>query len=169
MWGIVTIGMGFCKTWGQFTALRAICGLCEAGLFSSALYLLQMWYCRYDVHKRYASFILISVLGGSFSGVLAYGFMRMAGVGGYGGWTYIFVWEGVLTCVIALIGALLIIDFPQEAQATSKSWLKSHELAYVMRLLERDRQDTHAEPFSWVAFFRSGLDFKLWLFGLLFL
>ncbi|OQV03095.1 hypothetical protein CLAIMM_08187 [Cladophialophora immunda] len=166
-WGVTMIGMGFVKNWGALAALRVVVGLFEAGLFPGALYLLQMWYCRYDVHKRYSSFYLISVVGSSLSGVMAYGFMQMGGVGGYLGWTYIFVWEGVLTCAIALIGAYLIVDFPQEAQ-NSRNFLTPDELAYVIRLLERDRRDAHHEPFSWGQFLRSGLDMKIWFFAILF-
>ncbi|PVH72080.1 phthalate transporter [Cadophora sp. DSE1049] len=166
-WGIVMLGTGFIHHWGELVALRAVVGVFEAGLFPGALFLLQMWYCRYDVHKRYASFYLISIVGSSLSGVLAYGFMQMAGVGGYEGWRYIFIWEGVLTCLIAIIGAVLIVDFPQKAQNSWK-FLKPHELEYVIRLLERDRNDAYEEPFSLSAFFKAGLDLKIWLFGLIF-
>jgi hypothetical protein len=107
-------------------------------------------------------------VGASLSGVLSYGFMQMAGVGGYAGWRYIFIWEGVLTCIIAIIGAILIVDFPQKAQ-NSRKFLETRELEYVIKLLERDRNDAHEEPFSWSAFFKSSLDLKIWMFGLIFL
>ncbi|OBT67940.1 hypothetical protein VE03_02507 [Pseudogymnoascus sp. 23342-1-I1] len=166
-WGIVMLGMGFVHHWGELVALRAVVGLFEAGLLPGALFLLQMWYCRYDVHKRYASFYLISIVGASLSGVLSYGFMQMAGVGGYAGWRYIFIWEGVLTCIIAIIGAILIVDFPQKAQ-NSRKFLEPRELEYVIKLLERDRNDALEEPFGFSAFFKAGLDLKIWLFGLIF-
>ncbi|OBT72606.1 hypothetical protein VF21_08154 [Pseudogymnoascus sp. 05NY08] len=166
-WGIVMLGMGFVHHWGELVALRAVVGLFEAALLPGALFLLQMWYCRYDVHKRYASFYLISIIGASLSGVLSYGFMQMAGIGGYEGWRYIFIWEGVLTCVIAIVGAILIVDFPQKAK-NSRKFLQPHELEYVIRLLQRDRNDAHEEPFNWGAFFKASLDLKIWLFGLIF-
>jgi hypothetical protein len=52
-----------------------------------------------EVHKRYSSFYLISVIGGSLSGVLAYGFMQMAGLAELAAWKWIFSMEGILTCV----------------------------------------------------------------------
>lgn len=78
--------------------------------------------------------------------------MQMDGVGGLSGWRYIFIWEGVLTCLIGIIGALLIVDFPQKAQNSWK-FLSSDEIAYVIQLLESDRTDIQEEPFSWRRFF----------------
>ncbi|KEF57579.1 uncharacterized protein A1O9_05497 [Exophiala aquamarina CBS 119918] len=147
LWGIVMLCMGFLHHWGELLGLRAIVGIFEAGLFPGALFLLQMWYIRYDVHKRYASFYLISIVGSSLSGVLAYAFMQMGGVGGYLGWRYIFILEGVLTCLTAIVGAFLIVDFPEKAQ-NSRAFLKPHELAYVIRLLGKDRSDAHDTAFS---------------------
>ena len=145
-----------------------IVGVFEAGLFPGAVYLVSVWYCRYDVHKRYSCFYLISVVGSSLSGVLAAGFSQMGGVDGLGGWRWIFIWEGVLTILIAIAGALLIVDFPQKAQDSWK-FLKPEETAYVVRLLERDRRDVKLEAFTWHAFLSPALDWKVWAFGFIFL
>ncbi|KAJ5583975.1 hypothetical protein N7450_006639 [Penicillium hetheringtonii] len=161
IWGIVMLCFGFVENWGQLVALRVLVGIFEAGLLPGTILLLQMWYRRYDVHKRYASFYLISLTGSSFSGILAYGFMQMDGVGGLSGWRYIFIWEGVLTCLIGIIGALLIVDFPQKAQNSWK-FLSSDEIAYVIQLLESDRTDIQEEPFSWRRFLSPAMDLKIW-------
>lgn len=121
-----------------------------------------------DVHKRYAAFYSISIIGSSLSGVLAYGFMQMGGVGGLSGWRYIFIWEGVLTCLVGLIGAFLIVDFPQKAHQ-SRGFLTAHELTCVMDMLEKDRKDTEDEQLNLRAFLTSALDLKIWGFGLIFL
>ena len=87
--------------------LRVTLGTFEAGLFPGAIYLLSLWYTRCkcavypweifmlikidEVHKRYSSFYLISVIGGSLSGVLAYGFMQMAGLAELAAWKWIFI------------------------------------------------------------------------------
>ena len=46
LWGAVTIGMGFVKSWDQMAALRVILGILEAGFFPSCVYLLSTWYTR---------------------------------------------------------------------------------------------------------------------------
>lgn len=94
--------------------------------------------------------------------------MQMSGVGGLLGWRYIFIWEGVLTCVIALIAVFLIVDFPQNAHKI-RGFLTAQELASVMNMLEKDRKDTEEKPFTWRAFLTSALDLKIWGFGLIYL
>jgi MFS family permease len=40
-WGVVMIGMGFVKNFGQLAALRVILGILEAGFFPGSVYLLR--------------------------------------------------------------------------------------------------------------------------------
>ncbi|CAI7574670.1 unnamed protein product [Penicillium manginii] len=167
LWGIIMLCFGFVKNWKQLVALRVLVGIFEAGLLPGTILLLQMWYRRYDVHKRYASFYLISLAGSSFSGVLAYGFMQMNGIGGLSGWRYIFIWEGVLTCLIGIIGALLIVDFPQKAQNSWK-FLSPQEIKHIIRILENDRPDVKEEPFSLRRFLTPALDLKIWVYCFIF-
>lgn len=94
--------------------------------------------------------------------------MQMGGVGGLHGWRYIFIWEGVLTCLIALVGLYLIIDFPQKAHK-SRGFLNDREIAYIITILDRDRRDVEEPAFSWKSFLRPALDLKVWAFGLIFL
>lgn len=75
-------------------------------------------------------------MASAFAGILSYGFMQMNTLGsgnnlgqGYGptpqrptlprgrlpgiaGWRWIFIMQGILTCVVALIGFVTIVDFP---------------------------------------------------------
>lgn len=55
------------------------------------MYLVSCWYMRFEVQKRMAGFYLVSVLGGGFSNILAYGLMQMDGLGGQAGWRWIFI------------------------------------------------------------------------------
>jgi hypothetical protein len=47
-------------------------------------YLLSCWYPRYDLQKRNAVFYLIGSMASAFSGILAYGFYNMQGLGDLG-------------------------------------------------------------------------------------
>lgn len=73
--------MSFVKTWTQLIPLRIILGIFEAGFFPGCAYLLSTWYPRYMLQKRNAVFYLIGSLSSAFSGILAYGFSQMAGLG----------------------------------------------------------------------------------------
>lgn len=90
-WGAVMIGFGFVHSWTTMMGLRAILGVLEAGFFPGCAYLLSTWYTRYDLQKRNAVFYLIGSMASAFAGILAYGFMQMAGLGGLAGWKWIFI------------------------------------------------------------------------------
>ncbi|KAJ5679634.1 phthalate transporter [Penicillium macrosclerotiorum] len=167
-WGIVMMCFGFVRDWKVMLGLRVILGTFEAGLFPGAVYLLSLWYPRYDVHKRYSSFYLISTVGASLSGVLAYGFMQMDGLGGLNAWEWIFVMEGLLTCVLAIIGYVLIISFPQDAH-NAHNFLSRREIDFVLQRINQDRHDVEDEPFSASAFLKPALEWKVWGFALIFL
>lgn len=91
LWGIATIGQGFVKNLRGLIVCRLLVGLFEAGLLPGCLYLISSWYRRYELQWRFNLFFSSSILAGSFSGLLAYGIANMAGVGGYNGWSWIFI------------------------------------------------------------------------------
>merc|ERR1712230_170535 len=124
-WGIVMIGFGFPETWGPMIPLRLILGVLEAGFFPGCVYLISTWYTRYELQKRYSIFYLIGCLASACSGILAYGLMQMDGLADYSGWRWIFIMEGILTCVVGIIGYLFLVDFPDRAAKTSWAFLKS--------------------------------------------
>jgi MFS family permease len=92
-WGIIMIGMGFLKNWQGMAALRVVLGILEAGFFPGSVYLLSTWYCRYEVQKRYSVFYIVGSLASACSGILAFGFMQMAGLQNLGGWSWILLWR----------------------------------------------------------------------------
>jgi MFS family permease len=93
-------GFGFVKDWSAMMVLRVILGVLEAGFFPGCAYLLSTWYPRYELQKRNAAFYLIGSMASAFSGILAYGVMKMAGLGGLAGWRWIFV-VSTLTPIMA--------------------------------------------------------------------
>lgn len=84
LWGATMICMGFLRIWYQLIPLRLVLGIFEAGFFPGCAYLLSCWYPRYDLQKRNAVFYLIGSMSSAFSGILAYGFFQMNGLGNLG-------------------------------------------------------------------------------------
>ena len=119
-WGIVMIGMGLVKSWPQLAGLRVILGVFEAGYFPGAVYLLSTWYTRYEMGKRYAVFYIIGCVASAFAGILAYGLMQMNGLAGKTGWRWIFIIEGILTCVIGVGAYIFLVPFPDAG--AEKAW-----------------------------------------------
>ncbi|KAJ5528221.1 hypothetical protein N7513_012380 [Penicillium frequentans] len=168
LWGIVMICFAFVQSWKALIPLRMIIGALEAGCFPSQYYLISAWYSRYDLFKRTSVFYLIGVFGSAISGVLALGFSKMDGLGNYAGWRWIFIMEGIITCLIGLAGYVFMVDFPEQAH---KAWgfLTERESAYITRRINRDRQDAGLDRFSFSKFLKPARDLKVWGFALIFL
>ena len=64
----------------------------------------------------------------------------MDGMRGYRGWRWIFILEGVLTCLVAISFFFFLPDFPEDAK-----WLTEEERAYVKARLRVDQGRSAAE------------------------
>lgn len=168
LWGACMISFGFVKKWDQMLGLRVILGVLEAGFFPGCAYLLSTWYTRYELQKRNAVFYLIGSMASAISGILAYGIMQMDGLGNLSGWRWIFVIEGLITCLFGIGGYFLIVDFPENS---SKSWnfLSERESAFIVARVQNDRSDVIPEPFKLGAYLKNALDLKVWGFASLFM
>lgn len=77
--------------------------------------------------------------------------------------------EGLLTCVIAGITFLLLVNLPSNAH---KAWkfLTENEAAFMAGRVSKDCQDRdEQERFQLKQFLSSGLDLKIWAFGFIYL
>ncbi|KAB5540308.1 phthalate transporter [Coniochaeta sp. 2T2.1] len=167
-WGVVMIGFGFVKSWQVMAVLRVILGVFEAGFYPGCVYLLSTWYPRFELQKRNAVFYLIGSMASAFGGILSYGLMQLNGTANLEGWRWIFIIEGILTCVLAFVAYLLIVDFPENSP---KSWsfLTQKEADLVCARIEHDRNDVEMTPFHLGSYLRHGLDSKVWGFAWLYM
>jgi len=124
-----------------------------------------MWYKRKEAQKRYTFFFASTTLAGAFGGLLASAIGKMSGMRGYLGWRWVFILEGVLTCVVSIIWFWLIPDFPEEAK-----WLTEEERAFIQARLREDQGKSAIErritPRDVLHCFK---DFKLFLGGRMYL
>lgn len=117
--------------------------------------------------KRYATNFMIGLVGSAFGGILAYIFMQMDGLAGLKAWSWIFVMEGILTCVVALLAFWLLVGYPNDPKAWK--FMSSDELKFIIRRIEADRQDTDADQkFSLAKFLRPATDLRIWGYGILY-
>lgn len=171
--------------------------LTVANVPTGCAYLLSTWYPRYDLQKRNAVFYLIGSMASAFSGILAFGFTKMNGLGNLGsqaysqhiaptaanpksavmtgiaGWRWIFIMQGLLTVVIGVVGAFTIVDFPEKAARRTRnpfslSFLTEREAAFVVARIEKDRHDTVLEPFRMRNYLANAGDMKIWGFACMF-
>ncbi|KAH8589733.1 MFS nicotinic acid transporter-like protein [Bisporella sp. PMI_857] len=160
-WGIVATLLGVCTNLAGFIVARMFLGITESGLFPGVVFYLSMWYKRNETHYRVALFFSAASLAGAFGGILAYGISFMRGVGGYAGWRWIFILEGLLTIVIAFGAYFFIHNYPATAP-----FLTEPERAFINARLKADSDATNDEEFAWSNVNAALKDYKCWLYGL---
>lgn len=121
-------------------------------------------YRRSEAQRRYSFFFSSTTLAGAFGGLLASAIGKMDGVRGYQGWRWIFILEGLLTCVVSFFFFFLLPDFPEEAK-----WLTEDEREFVKARLQIDQGKSGAErPIKARDVARVFKDIKVWLGGLMY-
>ncbi|KAK3055710.1 hypothetical protein LTR09_003631 [Extremus antarcticus] len=158
-WGIVATLLGVVQSKAGFYAGRFFLGSVESGLFPGAVFYLSMWYLRKERQFRIAMFFSAAALAGAFGGILAYGIAHMDGVGGYGGWRWIFILEGLLTVVVGVAAYWFICNYPDTAK-----FLNPKERAFIIKRLAADGDSSDNEGFSWANVKLCLSDPKCWLY-----
>ncbi|KAL8860790.1 MAG: hypothetical protein Q9178_002820 [Gyalolechia marmorata] len=79
--------------------------------------------------------------------------------------------EGVLfslkfTCVTSFFAYFLLVDFPEKADQSWK-FLNKDERDFVVRRINKDRDDAIPEGFTVARFLKPGLDIKIWILALI--
>ncbi|EGD87719.1 hypothetical protein H112_04185 [Trichophyton rubrum D6] len=149
-WGTVVTLMGIVQDYKGLLIARIFLGVAEAGLYPGVAYYITMWYCRHEVQLRQAMFFSAASIAGAFSGLLAFAIAKMDGVGGYQGWRWIFILEGLLTVVVAASAYFFLEDFPETA-----SFLTPMEREFVIHRLKYQgssssgRRVVQTEEFKW--------------------
>lgn len=136
-WGTVMTLMGIVQNFSGLFAARFFLGIAEAGLYPGVSYFLTTYYCKREMQFRQALFYGSATTAGAFSGLLAFAIAKMNGVGGYEGWRWIFILEGLLTVVVAVFAYFLMYDYPETAR-----FLTEREKKFVIWRLKNDSNST---------------------------
>jgi len=163
LWGIVMTCTGFIHNFGALCAIRFLLGLFEAGFFPGAILLVSKWYMPNETQTRIALLYTSAATGGAFSGLLAFGLAKMNGLGGYSGWRWIFIMEGLGTVFMGVACFFLLVDSP----TLSSAWLTPDEIRYLE--LRQAARRSHQAPearqktFDWTALRAVATDWKMYL------
>ncbi|EIW60283.1 MFS general substrate transporter [Trametes versicolor FP-101664 SS1] len=133
LFGLITLLQGFVQGLSGLIATRFFLGVVESGVFPACFYLIAMWYKRAEAQKRYSFFFSSTTLAGGFGGLLASAIGKMDGLHGFRGWRWIFILEGLVTCLASIVLYFTISDFPEEV-----AWLSAEEKEFVKARLYED-------------------------------
>ncbi|KAF9506094.1 hypothetical protein BS47DRAFT_1353318 [Hydnum rufescens UP504] len=164
-WGLVMTLMGVVNDFGGLTAARLMLGLAESGLLPGIALLLTTWYNRNEQNFVISLLSAAASLAGAFGGILAFGIRHMDGVGGKGGWAWIFILEGIVTFLCAIPAWWLIPDFPEDHRV-----LKGIDRERWLHRLAKNQGVTNAPlPFSWRQVRRAFTDWRTHVYALLYI
>ncbi|KAF2667736.1 MFS general substrate transporter [Microthyrium microscopicum] len=173
-WGIVMISMGFVQNYSGLIAARFFLGVAEAGLKPGVIYYLSRWYRRSELQFRVGLFFSAAGAAGAFSGLLAYAISFMHGTRGLEGWRWIFILEGILTVLVALLAFWGVSDYPEKA-----TFLTEEERAFTIERLKyqnvikenpngQNKGVEANDDFSWPAIRAAFCDWQVWMGVVLF-
>lgn len=117
-----------------------------------------------DLATRISWFYCMSALSGAFSGLLAAAIAKMDGTGGYEGWRWIFIIEGIVTIVLGIGTFFLLIDTPE----LSGKWLDPEEVRFLQlqhfikqggRFKEESEENRHMWQDLWACL----TNWRLWM------
>lgn len=111
-WGTVSWAQAWMHNRTGFYITRALIGFCEGGFIPGAILFATYFYTSKELSIRLAAFWSTLNIARVISALLAAGILEMRGIGGYPGWFWLFLLEGLLTVVLAII-----VSCPARAQA----------------------------------------------------
>lgn len=154
--GIMNMCMGFVKSYGALVGVRFLLGIFEAPIGPGSIYLIAMYYRRAELPWRLSWWYCSGIVAGCFGGLLAYAIAHMDGIQGYSGWRWIFIIEGLVTAVVAVILKFWLVDWPENCK-----FLNEDERAVLIARLSQDRRE-EAKMSRWNTK-RVFSDWKIWL------
>ncbi|KAI1370923.1 MFS general substrate transporter [Hypoxylon crocopeplum] len=143
-WGAITIGLGGVKNYPQMTGVRFVLGAVEAGLFPGLVYYLTFWYKTDERSVRVAFILASATLAGAFGGAIAYGVGHMNRTRDMSAWRWLFILEGIPSCLSAILVWFFLPDWPERA-----SWLSEAEKDLAAQRLYLEGAKGSAASLTW--------------------
>ncbi|KAI5917470.1 major facilitator superfamily transporter [Camillea tinctor] len=164
VWACVSACTALVNNYEGLVACRFLLGITEAPFYPGATYMLSIFYTRTEVAARIAMLYCAQILATGFSGLIAAGiFAGMDGLRGLSGWRWLFIVEGSITALVALLGLWLLPDTP-----TTTKWLTPEESELANARMERDKiGDAIGKASAWEGLKQACKDKRTWLFCLM--
>lgn len=138
------MGLGGAHSFGAVTGVRFLLGIFEAGLFPGLVYYLTFWYRTEERSIRVAFILASATLAGAFGGAIAYGVGHMNGTHGLSAWRWLFILEGIPSCLSSVLVFFFLPDYPETVK-----WLNSEEKELAIKRLATEGSHGHGKDLTW--------------------
>lgn len=128
--------------------------------------MLSSWYTRKELALRTAVLYSGLVLATAFSGLIAAGiFAGLSKKAGLDGWQWLFILEGAATVVAAIVGFVVLPDFPESNTGSGKWLMSAEERALARQRIALDRVSLPtADRSVWHGLKLAVMDIRTWVF-----
>ena len=126
-WGVMCVLMAWVTEPWQFYTLRFLMGAFEAGLQPGVILYLTFWLPAHRRGKALAFFVSASAISLMVGSPLAAYVMEIFnGVGGYKGWQWLFIVEGIPSVIMGIAAYFYLTDSPRKS-----AWLTEQQKQHV--------------------------------------
>ncbi|KAK1705311.1 major facilitator superfamily domain-containing protein [Colletotrichum acutatum] len=140
LWSIVSAATAGAGNYTHLLVIRFFLGIAEAPFFPGAMFLLSCWYPCKELALRTAVLYSGVLLATAFSGLIAAGVLSgLEGARGIASWQWLFIIEGAGSFTAALLGFVLLPDFPGQKSGVAKWLLTDAEQRVAVERIRRDR------------------------------
>ncbi|KAJ3190675.1 hypothetical protein HK101_008466 [Irineochytrium annulatum] len=165
-WGLVTLGHAIISNAAGFWTVRVLIALTEGGVIPATLVYLGGFYTARELATRLSWFWGVQSLASAASGLMASGILTLKGVAGLTGWKWLFLIDGVITLVAAV---LLYYILPASATSTAgglrfRGWFSDVESRIaVTRVIRADPVKLYYDQnVEWADVVSCAFDSRLW-------
>lgn len=163
LWAVVSALTAMSKDFTGLLLTRFFLGITEAPYYPGAVYLLSCFYNRKEVATRIAILYTGNILATAFAGLIAAGiFHGLDNAGGLSGWRWLFILQGAVTFVIAVVGYFMLPDTPKTTR-----WLTPEERELAHNRMELDTVANKGESSTWNGLRKATSDPMVWIFALM--
>ncbi|KAF2088203.1 putative MFS transporter [Saccharata proteae CBS 121410] len=161
--GLITLCTGFVHSWKQMIALRVLLGASMSGIYPGLTYLISTWYTRKEQQLRFAFLQSGEVIVLATGSIVNFGLNQLNGRAGLEGWRWMFLVQGLISCILGIVTYWWMVDFPENAHK-SFSFLTEEESNFAAQRIQKDRGDVKPEPLSLSKVLVHGQDPKVYGF-----
>ncbi|KAK9765012.1 hypothetical protein K7432_006995 [Basidiobolus ranarum] len=166
-WGIVTWCHALIHNLSGYLSVRVFLAATEAGFIPACLFYMSSFYKTHELGTRLAWFWGFQSLASAISSIMSFGILQMAGIAGLEGWKWLFLIDGVLTNLVAVLTALYLPITPLKTKGLlrgHKPWFTEREAQILVTRLIRDdpAKAEQSQPITWLDVRETITDFKLW-------
>lgn len=158
VWAVVSTLTAITHDFKGLLLTRFFLGVTEAPFYPGALYMLSIFYDRQEIATRISILFTANICGTAFAGLIAIGVFEMSGMGGLSGWRWLFIIQGVITFVLAVLSAFVLPNEPHNTW-----WLTPEEKTMAHNRIAEDTVKLKANTTTWAGLIDALRDKNLWI------